>query len=282
MSLRIHAICLALNEEPFIEACIDSIYDHCSGISVVSQYDRDYYNNPVKPDQTIKKVLDFPDPQGKIHTVVRRYKDETVARNHEMQALLTRPYRGVMSHGVPMSEIKMFHQTPDYFLIVDADEIYDKATIPNIIDYLEKKAPRGMRVSAYQYGFTWNERMPLEKWRFRHFGFIKAGMMFEMRRKISWKESRIQNFCKKLRLPDISGVLFGFINCPIDVGVFHHASYIGGLERLESKFQKHSHQEVKNQKYIERIKRMDFGKIDSSVLPVNIKSYNWPSGWLKR
>lgn len=280
MALRIHAICLALNEEPFIEACIESIYDHCSGISVISQYDRDYYSNSVKPDQTLKKVLDFPDPKGKINVVVRRYKDETVARNHEMMSVLTKPYKSVKSHGVSMSEIKEFHQRPDYFLIIDADEIYDRATFPKIIDYLEKKAPRGMRVSAFQYGFTWNERMPLEKARHHHFGFIKAGMMFEMRRKISWNELRIKNLCKKLRLPDLSGKLFGFIDCPIETGVFHHASYIGGPDRLRVKFQKHSHQEVNNQAYIERIKAMHFDRVDSSSLPENIINHHWPLGWL--
>lgn len=280
MALRIHAICLALNEEPFIEACLDSIYDHCSGISVISQYDRDYYDNPVTPDRTVERVLNFPDPSGKINMVVRRYKDETVARNHEMKAILTRPYEGVKSHGVPMERIKEFHQRPDYFLIVDADEIYDKTTFPNIVEYLEKKKPQGMRISAFQYGFTWNERIPPHIGGHHHFGFIKAGMMFEMRRKISWNELRIKNLCKKLHLPDLSGRLFGFIDCPTEIGVFHHASYIGGPERLTAKFQKHSHQEVNNVKYIERIKAIHFDKVDSSILPENILRHMWPSGWL--
>jgi len=41
--LRIHAIIIALNEEDFIEETIKPIYKYCSGISVVTQYDRDYY-----------------------------------------------------------------------------------------------------------------------------------------------------------------------------------------------------------------------------------------------
>ena len=41
MSLRIHAIVLALNEEVFIANQLNTLYPFCCGISVITQYDRD-------------------------------------------------------------------------------------------------------------------------------------------------------------------------------------------------------------------------------------------------
>src|SRR6266513_4050250 len=105
MPLRIHAIVLALNEEVFIENQLRTLYPFCSGISVLTQYDRDWYGNAVKPDRSAELVLNFPDPEGKIHLVVRRFPDEAAARNAEMLALSASPDRRVMSHGSPMSRI---------------------------------------------------------------------------------------------------------------------------------------------------------------------------------
>ena len=76
--LRVHAIIIALNEEQFIEQTLVPLYEQCSGISVITQYDRNYYGERVVPDATVQKVLSFPDPAGKISLVVRRYTDEAV------------------------------------------------------------------------------------------------------------------------------------------------------------------------------------------------------------
>src|SRR5438128_2024922 len=123
-SLKIHAICIALNEDDFIKEFLKSMYPFCSGISIISQYDRDYYGKHVVPDNTIKYALDFPDPEGKINIVVRRYNDETASRNHEMMSVLSDGSKGVQPHGASIEKVKKFFEPPDYFLIVDADEIY--------------------------------------------------------------------------------------------------------------------------------------------------------------
>lgn len=277
--MRIHAICLALNEEAFIAECIKPLYKICSGISVITQYDRDYYNNPVKPDNTVLKTLDFDDPEGKIHLIARRFKDETAARNHEMLSLCTRPAKGIESHGVPLKEIQKFYETPDYFLIVDADEIYDIATIGNIADFLEHKRPVGMRVTAYQYLFNWNQRVPLDIICHHHFGFVKAGHLFEIRRVLDKNEYRIKNLLNKLRLPDFTNRLLGYVDCPMQVGMFHHGSYLGGLPRLKEKFSKHSHQEVNNGQYIQYIQQLPYDFIRTEDLPANIRAGNWPAGF---
>src|SRR5437762_3496713 len=130
MQLRVHAIILALNEELFIKNQLKMLYPFCSGISVLTQYDRDWYGRRVSPDQTTNLVANFPDPEGKIHLVIRRWPDEAAARNSEMLCLIARPDRRVMSHGSAVARIRDFHHTPDYFLIVDADEFYDPKTFP--------------------------------------------------------------------------------------------------------------------------------------------------------
>src|SRR5258708_15091841 len=98
MNLRVHAIILALNEEVFIQNHLRTLYPFCSGISVLTQYDRDWYGKPVKPDRTVELVSNFPDPEGKIHLVVRRFPDEAAARNCEMLVLSSNTHRQIMYH----------------------------------------------------------------------------------------------------------------------------------------------------------------------------------------
>jgi hypothetical protein len=230
--MRIHAIVLALNEEQFIEHQLRTLYPFCAGISIVTQYDRDWYGDAVEPDSTVPRVLGFPDPEGKLHLVVRRLPDEAAARNSEMLSLISRPHRQVMSHGSSPERIRQFHQPPDYFWIVDADELYDPETLPAILEYLQKHRPRGMRVHGYNYVKTWNRRVPSEVVQFCHFGFIKPGILFKMRRTVSWNESRLAKLLQILRLPDFSARIWGFIECPWSVGFFHHGCWLGTKQRL--------------------------------------------------
>ena len=157
---RLHAIILALNEEIFIKAQLNTIYPFCSAISIITQYDRDWYGKKIEPDNTAKIVLNYPDPEGKINLVARRLPDEAAARNMEMLSFNKKSFKNIQSHGRSLKDISNFHSEPDYFWIIDADEIYDVDTIPSIIDYLYKKKPRGMRVTGYNYLRTWNRKVP--------------------------------------------------------------------------------------------------------------------------
>src|ERR1700744_5892316 len=107
--MRIHAIMPALNEEVFIENQLRTLYPFCSGISVLTQYDRDWYGKAVKPDRTVELVSNFSDPEGKIHLVLRRWRDQAAALNSEMGALSCQPAQRVQSHGTPQADIERFH-----------------------------------------------------------------------------------------------------------------------------------------------------------------------------
>ena len=274
-NLHIHAIILALNEEAFIKAQLDTIYPFCHAISIITQYDRDWYGKPVVPDATVPVILDYPDPEGKINLIVRRLPDEAAARNMEMLSFNKRSYRKTQSHGRAMDDIAKFHNPPDYFWIIDADEIYDTSTIPVIIAYLQQKKPRGMRVTGYNYLRTWNSRVPRTVVDFTHFGFIRPGILFEQRRVISWNESRLAKLFKLLKLPDNSAKLFGFINCPETVGVFHHACWLGDNERIQSKFGKSSH--IESQQWEPgSVDAISSVYIPTKELPLNIQNAKWP------
>ncbi len=279
MKIKVHAICMALNEAPFIRNVLKTLYPFCSGISFISQYDRDYYGRMIEPDQTIPYILDYPDPEGKIHLTVRRFRDETAARNMEMLSHLTRPDRKIISHGVDMKIIRDFHAPPDYFLIVDADELYDMDTFGNVLEYLGKKKPRGMRMSAYEYVATWNQRIPWDRYVFHQFGFVKAGLLFEQRRVLSWNEIRLRTLLQKLKMEAYAARSFGFIDCPTEVGIFHHGAFLGGEQRMKEKFAKHSHLERKDPELHKKLLNQYYEHIPTAKLPRNIREGQWPANF---
>jgi hypothetical protein len=276
--MKIHAIIIALNEEDFIYENLHTIYPFVTGISVITQYDRDYFGNKVDPDSTVSKVLNFPDLDGKIHLISRKYNDETAQRNHEMNAVMFDASKGINSHRNAIDEVAEFHAKPDYFWIIDADEIYDIETIPRILEYLKKKRPRGMRVSAYEYGFDWNHRVPPQVYIHHHFGFIKSGIMFKERRVVTWNEHRIKYIFKSLGFnQNYASWLFGFIDCPMSIGMFHHAAYIRkDKEAMMAKMKKHSHPENHHPSYLENILKQNYEFVHKKCLPRNIVEGNWP------
>lgn len=277
---KIHAIILALNESIFIKAQLDTIYPFCHAISIITQYDRDWYGKMVIPDSTVQQILNYPDEAGKIQLCIRRLPDEAAARNMEMLSFNRKSYRKTLSHGRPMEDIANFHEPPDYFWIMDADELYDDSTIPFILEYLQQKKPRGMRVTGYNYLRSWNQRVPRNIIDFTHFGFLKPGVLFEERRVISWNESRISKILKLLHLPDFSSSLFGFINCPEEVGVFHHGCWLGNNERIRAKFDKSSHNESKEWE-ASSVDVINSIFIPTSELPKNISTATWPEGFIQ-
>jgi hypothetical protein len=274
--LKIHAIILALNEAVYIKAQLDTIYPYCSSISVVTQYDRDWYGKKVIPDSTVQQVLEYPDEAGKIQLCIRRLPDEAAARNMEMLSFNKKSYRHILSHGRTMNDIAAFHTPPDYFWIIDADEMYDVATIPSILNYLQEKRPKGMRITGYNYLRTWNQRVPRAVIDFTHFGFVKPGVLFEERRIVSWNEFRLGKILKLLRMPDLSAKLFGFITCPESIGVFHHACWLGNDDRIRLKFDKSSHRESQDWK-ANSIDLIQSVFIPTEDLPVNIRAAKWPN-----
>ena len=276
--LRVHAIVKALNEEHFIINQLKSLYPFCDKISILTQYDRDWYGKMVIPDNTVPLILNFPDPEGKIHISIRKFPDETSGVNMEMLNFNRKAYKHITSHGSSFENIKNFHDSPDYYWYVDADEIYDIDTIPDILEYLNKKRPRGMRITGYNYVRTWNQRVPRSVVEFTHFGFIKSGILLEQHRTITWNEARIKKLCRILHIPDISGKLFDFEICPESIGVFHHGCWLGDNVRLASKFSKSSHINTHNAD-LDSVDANEQVIIPNYELPRNIRNEKWPANF---
>lgn len=292
MTSKIHAICLALNEEHFLAEQLELLYPFCSGISVITQYDRDYYDQRVRPDRTVPRVLEHPDPEGKIALVVRRWRDETVARNHEMLSVLARPHRKVDPHGTTMDVLRRRHAPPDYFLIVDADDFFDVDRIEGVLDHLEATRPRAMRMHFRNYIGTWNAVLPPEEAPTCSFVFVRAGILFQRwrilsRREFAWNGFRYNTprrwWSRRQRILAASGLshlverAHGFTVCPPEVGVMHHAQWIGGARRIEDKLRKSGNQSHNDPRFREVLRTLPKTFVPTEELPRNIREGSWPA-----
>jgi hypothetical protein len=141
-----------------------------------------------------------------------------------------------------------------------------------------------MRVSGYDYYFDWNHRIPKDVYVHKQFGFIKAGLMFEQRRVLSWNESRMNSFFNKLKfIKNLGSKLFGFIDCPVETGMFHHGGYVRrNREEMMAKLAKHSHLEVNETGYLDRALNQQFEIVAINELPINIQQGKWPHEFLKK
>ena len=125
--------------------------------------------------------------------------------------------------------------------------------------------------------------MPREQYVHHHFGFIKAGLLFEQRRVLNWNESRLNKFFAKLGFKqNIGSKLFNYIDCPWEVGIFHHAGYIRrDMEKMKEKMSKHSHLEAHPDSFLESNLNLQFPFTPTNLLPENIQNGHWPSNFFE-
>jgi hypothetical protein len=81
-----------------------------------------------------------------------------------------------------------------------------------------------------------------------------------------------------LRIPDQASKFFGFINCPEQVGVFHHGCWLGDDERIKNKFGKSSH--IESQQWEPgSVDAFKSEYISTTKLPLNIQNALWPTNF---
>ena len=304
--MKITAVIIALNEEPFIRACIKAIYDFVHRIIIITNFDTDYWNRKLEPDGTVDAILSYPDAGRKIHLIVcRQIMDEVLQRNwamHYDQGLHKMASLKFCPHAHTLSEIKANFAKTDYFWIIDADEIYDPATIPDMIGFVAHSNGRNVLVRGYNYFKKWNYRINDGNAQFWQLGFLKAGTRFYSRRTIY--APRVLGWLKYLNAY-LSQFLrekwSALIKLPEETGCFYHGSYIGDDNRMIKKLSSTSHardQAPYAQKWMENVwKRWHpdmknfyfpsmsnaFESVDyipTSNLPSSIRESNWPAGWL--
>src|ERR1700679_2759960 len=74
--MRLAAIMLMFKEQSFIEASIRAIYPVVDSICCATQHDRNLAGREVASDQSLKVLLQVPDPGNKIRIVARRNVSE--------------------------------------------------------------------------------------------------------------------------------------------------------------------------------------------------------------
>jgi len=78
-------VCYVLNDSEFFGASLRSIYDHVSGVTVVTRYDRDRFGNARAPDGLLDMVLSRQyDPDRKVNLIVTSEGSEPRGRNRGM------------------------------------------------------------------------------------------------------------------------------------------------------------------------------------------------------
>jgi hypothetical protein len=235
-SLRLHAIYLCLGDSEFLEPSIRSIYDHVDGITIFTAYDRDWNGRAHQPDDLIARIVgrEF-DPDRKINLLVGDETNEARARNRAMDcATLSCRSRRVRrqndADGDPAA--------PDYFLIVDPDEVYEGDDVRRLADYASRRRLPVYRVAGARYFKRWNYRVDGLEW---SCVLIRA----------DWRLNHIRNWLPPLwrrvvsRVPIIPASLRSRVrlveDIPAEHGVFHHGSYVGPRARIVAKVASSTH-----------------------------------------
>jgi len=305
--MKITAIIVVLNDAEFITPCIRAIYDFVDQISIQTNYDRGWNGSLISPDDTVKKILEIPDEKGKISLHVMRMPDDAFARNQLMRSATYKLNHKYLPVFPDDQRIKMLCEPPDYFWIIDADEIYDPLTISGILKYLTAEKPNILRIHGVTYFKSWNYKISPSYW-FCHAGFIKPGNMiydirefyqpqwFRLIRNKYWNMGRRGDY-----LIDFTRRLRGEKILPHDIAVFHHGSFIGDNKRMRKKLllspHTHSKDSVKNwyrnvwekwtpdTRNFHPLKPWLFKSVEyvyTEELPDSIKNIDWPTGYIKK
>jgi hypothetical protein len=228
--LRIHAIYAVLDDVELFRASVRSIYDHVDRITVITTHDRDWMANARPANPLVATVLcrDL-DPDRKIDLIVTSETNEARARNRAMDYAAPRRKSLAVER---QSVVDHDYEPPDYFLIIDADEIYEAADFERLVVHVAEERRPCYRVACVRYFRRWNYRVEGYEWAF---AFVRADWRIEhiRGRKASFPRraaARVPGMPAGLRAR-----LRGFEDIPAEVGVFHHGSYVGPRARIAAK-----------------------------------------------
>ena len=291
-----HAVLLVLNEQTFLEASLRSIYPHATGITVVTSYDHDRFDRRVEPDGTVSMLLSRAlDPDAKVNVIVAAEGSEPALRNRAM-AFASLPPGARPTGPDPRAGDRRVEQ-PDWFWIVDADEIYDDADVARLKRWITEHPARAYRLHAFNYWRSWNWRIEERE---PYLVLVRPGRWFGSLRHL--RAPFLHRVAQKLaheRLlpPALAARLQGERVVPRDVAVFHHGSYLGDRARIATKFGSSGHRDDVAARWLDDVwdawtpDRRDLHPVDppnfpravpvaTAALPAAIREHRWPAGWL--
>lgn len=275
--MKLNVICIYLNDAPFVEAMLRSVYAHANEIVFVTQHDRDFWGRSVLPaDDTGQRILSFPDPKNKIKFGVRReFGPDASVVQAEMRNW------GMYAIGSPC----------DYWWVVDTDELFDDADVAKLTRWLEKEKPYGARIPTWHYFKTWNYRVTTfdEK---GQIGILKHGQRFRKRRRARpGFHHHVASLISRFRRASYRIV-------PKDVCVVHHGDFVGDDARILKKLTCNGHRDEFDKDWFENIwkkwtpETKNFNPIKpyhfpaaeyvpTARLPAAIRETRWPADWVE-
>lgn len=291
--IRLHAIYVALDEPALFRASVASIYDHVDRITVSTTHDRDWRGAPRDPSAITAMVLGRDlDPERKIDLIVSSETNEARSRNRAMD--YAAPRRSSM-------RVRREHDrddayvSPDYFLIVDADEVYEGADLERLKAYVAEERRPLYRVPCVRYFKRWNYRITGHEWAIT---LVRADQRLPYLRKRNVNLGR-RGLARVPGLPrGARERLLGYVDIPPEVGVFHHGSYVGPRGRIEAKLQSFGHASEVPADWLEQVydpwttgttnfnpayPEMFAGAEEVAVaeLPAVIREFAWPDDYLE-
>jgi hypothetical protein len=291
--LRLHAVYVVLDEVALFRASVASIYSSVERITVVTAHDRDWAGTPRAPSGIVATVLDREcDPDRKIDLIVMSETNEARARNRAMDFAAPRSasLRVRRQHDRDPSYL-----SPDYFLIVDADEIYEAGTLERLSTYISRDRKPLYRVPCVRYFKRWNYRIDGHEWTI---ALVRADQRLPYLR--LRRPSVVRRVAARVpRLPrSWRERLLGYVDIPPEVGVFHHGSYVGPRSRIEAKLQSFGHAHEVDPSWIDDVWDVwtpgarDFNPaypdlfpsathVPVHALPAEIVSFGWPAEYLE-
>jgi|1186.fasta_scaffold04329_2 hypothetical protein len=291
-SLRLHAIYVALDELALFRASLESVYDHVDRITVITSHDRDWRREQRDPSAITAEILGRDlDPDRKIDLIVTSETNEARARNRAMDYAAPSP---------ASNRVRRQHdrdhalQAPDYFLIVDADEVYEAGDLERMKGYVAAGRRPLYRVACRRYFKRWNYRIDGFEW-------LMAFVRVDQR--LPYLRMRKASFARRAlsRIPGLPatarGGLLGYHDIPAAIGVFHHGTYVGPRSRIEAKLESFGHRDEIAEHWLEAVydswtvASRDFNpaypesfararRVDGAALPIEITRQRWPPEYL--
>lgn len=290
--LRLHAIYLVLGDAAFLEASVRSIYEWVDGITVVTTYDRDWCGKTRPPDDAVRMVLErLFDPDRKIDLIIASETNEARSRNRAMDFAnpthRSRRVRKQHAGDLPLPQ-------PDYFLIIDPDEIYDVDGVQRLAEYASRDRLPIYRVAAHRYFKRWIYRVDGFEW---STALVRADMRLKSLR--NWEPAfwrRVARAAPGLS-PRARSRILCIADVPPEIVVFHHGSYVGPRERIVAKLASFGHAAEVRRGWLEAVydrwtpASRNFNpvwpelypsaeEIPLSALPPAIRESTWPDGYL--
>ena len=293
---RYHAIYLVLNGWDFFPASLRSVYPHISGATVVTSYDRDRFGTPVEPDRTVAALLSRElDPERKVNVLVCTDAAEAVLRNRAMAFAAPPPAATAVASAEPGAAST---PAPDWFWIIDADEIYDADNVARLKQYVRQHPASAYALASTSYWRSWNWRI---EQRDHRVVLVRPGRWFDHLRHL--RLGVPARVARRLRhvgaLPeDLAARLMGARDVPREVAAFHHGDFVGDRDRIAAKLATSGHRAQFDDGWLRRVwdawtpDMTDLHPFDppmfpaathvaTAALPAEIAGCAWPAGWLE-